>query len=1272
MTTMAGRIVCGRYKIKSQLGQGGMGIVYKADDSVDGRHVALKQLRPKVSPHILLKNLFASHKSALNRLTQSESPGDSTALGREYLHMAALAHPNLIEVYNYETESDGAAYLVMELLEGRSLQQVLDVGRAQKTSRPRTRTAVPLATVIDYGIQILRGLVFLHSRGYVHCDLKPANLFVLSSDGRIKILDYGLMHEQTSPTEHSLGTPAFAAPEQLSEGKISVKSDLYSVGVVLLELCGGLDSKALTTEQSIAGYTEQAAAAFRSDLPIQFQRWLLRLLRRDPALRWSSAEEALAALIELSGAQAEYETPASTQSYVLSARLLGRDAELSRLKFLFDDLHPGQGRAVLVAGASGIGKSRLAAEFGKYVKISGGKFTVGRYHDNVNDRFSALRDILQSLLPAAPPELINKYRNELAAVCPEVANECDQEPHDIYDETGSLEQFYHLIVAFLLEFSASIRQSLVLVFEDLHFQPEFTLFNVVREKVRGHSLLVIGTLRDDETDPRILASWEGDTIRLHPFPRVVLQSMAADIFAGAVPHEVLLNGIEQVTSGNPFFIEQFLLELARRGVIRKHRLKWEVGEYRPGELSMPAVESLLERRVSGLSENEIRFMRLLSACSGNTPTRHIARLFDEADAIDLQTSLLNKHLITLTQHDFLPCHHYIRQYFYRCDSDRESLHQTLAELFEQHVPDDLVLIAYHYARSSRRDKQLQYLEPAAERARRNNNYPQALEFYSKLVEALRPLAGVSAQVVNSLFNIVMLSDSLGTSGEAEADIRQVLRCVGPKTDPTLSARLHLALGTIQRHQSDHNAALATLELAAAYSDEAGDTALLARCRFAVASLLGNLGRLPEALQHCEQALELYESMHATPPGNLLSYMGGVYQYVGDAATSRAFQVKCLEISEKQGDKHTMATALYYLAEICSMKLEHSRALEYYHRALELSRMLGNRKDTAQILHGIGLTHWSSNNYSPALEFLLQSLAESRFVRDDDFIAITLSQLARIYTTLGEYDRASEMLQEQRLLAGEGNSAYIAVMNCLAQSFWHAKQGEYANAETCLLDHREQAAALGDHMLVNILFDLTKLYFVMSQPAKAVDHCRQTLALYEKMGQVHSVAQLNLLMAENLLREEQYAEARLCVNKALDQAAAQNQEVYRTQGLMLAALLDYHALSSALTECEARARTTQTLEQLADCTNDDITRAEIYYRLWKLHSDAHPRVQQAQESTEKFRRLALRWLQAIADGAPSFDRQRRIRLLEAGADDVPAHSDANAATAKDQTEISSEL
>ena len=272
-----------RYRIVGLLGRGGMGEVYRADDLELGQSVALKFLPPGVS----------------------EDPREVARFRGEVRIARQIAHPNVCRVYDIG-ESDGHVFLSMEYIDGEDLASVL-----RRMGRPTEDKAVEIAR------QVCLGLAAAHESGMLHRDLKPANIMI-DGRGRARITDFGLagLAVELANSGQIAGTPAYMAPEQLADGTVSVRSDLYSLGLVLYELFTGrraFDAKSAAElrEQQDSGSITSPSAHARGITPA-VERLIMHCLERDAEQRPPSAYAVLGALPggdPLAAAMAAGETP---------------------------------------------------------------------------------------------------------------------------------------------------------------------------------------------------------------------------------------------------------------------------------------------------------------------------------------------------------------------------------------------------------------------------------------------------------------------------------------------------------------------------------------------------------------------------------------------------------------------------------------------------------------------------------------------------------------------------------------------------------------------------------------------------------------------------------------------------------------------------------------------------------------------------------------------------------------------------------------------------
>jgi len=251
----------GKYEVECVIGEGSMGVVYRAVDPLINRRVAIKVMTDAVAQDMALRERF---------LREAQTAG-------------SLQHPNVVTIYDFG-EVDDHLFIAMEYVEGDDLSDLFSKD-----------VSIPIISALDLIIGVLHGLAYAHKRGIIHRDIKPANIRV-DTEGKARLMDFGVAHlassEMTS-TGMLLGTPAYMAPEQITGGSVTAETDLFSVGAVLYELLASRRPFAGETLQalmySILNRAPETLEAIVPKMPAGLHDVVMRALEKDPSKRYHSA-----------------------------------------------------------------------------------------------------------------------------------------------------------------------------------------------------------------------------------------------------------------------------------------------------------------------------------------------------------------------------------------------------------------------------------------------------------------------------------------------------------------------------------------------------------------------------------------------------------------------------------------------------------------------------------------------------------------------------------------------------------------------------------------------------------------------------------------------------------------------------------------------------------------------------------------------------------------------------------------------------------------------
>jgi hypothetical protein len=739
-----------RFTVLRRLGEGGMGVVYEAEDRERGLRVALKTFHGADSDTIF-------------------------RLKREFRALADLSHPNLAALYDLVVDPSGC-FFTMELLEGtdflawvapvtapRRSTEMLAYAETQTTggagggvAPEAARSTLPMPLVVPRPVprhlacdesrlrlalpQLGQGLCALHAAGKIHRDIKPSNVRVTPA-GRVVLLDFGLVAEvgEVPVVDGVVGTVAYMAPEQAAgDRRLSPAADWYAVGVMLYQALTGrlpFEGRALEVLEAKQRLEPGAPRAWVPDVPRDLDELCLALLARDPVDRPGGGD-----VLRRLGVADDSRVFITGVHHSRETRLAGREAELAGLEASLDVVAGGRAAAVLVRGPSGIGKSTLVGRFLERARTRevGALVLKGRCYEHEAVPYRALDGLIDHL----SHDLSQRSPDEVAALVPRDAALLPTlfpvlgrvraiadapSPGAIVDQHEVRARAYAALRELLRALAA--RQPLILFLDDLQWCDVDTaalLAHVMHPPDPPPLLLLLCTRPEGSEKVVVLLGRlhaERRQVELGPLGAGAAEALVKEHLPDAAPE--LVARVVAEAGGSPFFLLELLRFMEGREL---------------AEVAGKGLEAVLAERLQRLGA-EARAVAEVVAVAGEPITMRIAGLAAGLAADDLRRhmSLLRSQRVVRAaggraDDEVEPYHDRVREALLAglADERRARHHRGLATALTGQAPADR--LARHWHGAGEPERAAEHSWRAADEAQKTLDFERAAGFYQMALE----------------------------------------------------------------------------------------------------------------------------------------------------------------------------------------------------------------------------------------------------------------------------------------------------------------------------------------------------------------------------------------------------------------------------------------------------------------------------------------------------------------------------------------------------------
>ncbi|THB62568.1 MAG: hypothetical protein D6B26_07585, partial [Spirochaetaceae bacterium] len=1047
----------GPYEIVDTLGEGGMGIVYKAVDRESERIVAIKTLKDSVDP---ASETFLRFKKEAQLLEE-------------------LNHPGILKFIEFK-EQNGRLYIVTEYLRGSNLKQVI-----------RDNIAIPADQKAQLLMQIARALDYVHSKGIIHRDIKPSNIMVSEDLQKARILDFGvanLMNIQkmfNTQQEGVVGSFAYMSPEQsgILKRNIDTRSDLYSLGIMFYQfVTGRLPYRASEVGELIHQHIAKnpvPPGEIIDGLSFIVNKIILKLMKKDPDDRYQTAfglAEDLETYLGLTEEQKEnfyleLGKKDRLKNLNYSTQLVGRNKETRRLLEHLNQTILGKGWITAIIGKSAIGKSRLVGELQKF---TGSKkaYMVGvvsseRSQNNpyfpflevikrIVELVARLPEIKRNAIYQELQEKLGKEGAILSRVVPQLEPILGAYSSDMKFVRHENEIFFEKVRDFLLVV-ADPTQPFVISFDDAHFwdHGSVQLLSYLQDYLADSSLYIVISLREEEVNrvEELMKFFREeaqadklDIIHLHELPSDSIGDLVSEIFGGMTRGlDQLCDRLYESTQGNPLLIIENIKTLVEEGILVQRKDQWQVELSALAEFKFSSsLADKIAGRLDQVHENTKRALRIAAILGKDFSFALLSGIVREyspdiSDEIlldclaeGIEARLIGEGLSESGEVLYFFVHDRVMETLLETMNEQEiqDIHGIAASQIEDNYSgsDRVYKLAYHYLMARNDEKACYFNNQAGQTALESYSFKLAVSFFGHALQIMKKdeqargaklqervelalqVAGLNFQLGDYLKNIELLEALLKDAEQLE--------------DKTRLANAMYLLAKNYFFTGNQAKGMEFYYKLVPVAEQLNIPELLAIPYCAIGRAHCFMANFQEAIEYIEKGLAILPAEEVLEQVYSLGILAQSYAYVGMKA--RAFDM-LEQLDEMFGSTENEMFQLYiqfYRASVFAMVGNPQTAIEESEKTMELAREQKNLALGMFSQYFVGLGYSFQGKAKSAIYEITKAikLAEDNNLSMGMFMVYY--NLAEACAAIGNIDLAEESLEKGKQLTAMANKEIV--------------------------------------------------------------------------------------------------------------------------------------------------------------------------------------------------------------------------------------------------------